>query len=215
MVIDLAPCEYLLLSRRAQITPAKPAAHPPLGKSLVVVSGGGNMVPVVTLVSYGGKIMAKTALTFNQEYAEKCPDCAAVGIVAPLGLVLGVGIVCAEGEHFFEQLPDTLTVLEPSTGDAQDGGKIDTTSPATPATFDAEPASVSVREETAKPPAADDVLTLQMWEPIRVTGGGAVVLVEIPEAYYLGLLSEAEGQRQTFGQYLKDWMTRAAENAWY
>ncbi len=69
--------------------------------------------------------------------------------------------------------------------------------------------------ESTEPPAVGDVRTSEMWEPIPRPGGNVAVLVEIPESYYLGLLSEAEAQRQTFAEYYRDLTLRAAENQWY
>jgi len=56
---------------------------------------------------------------------------------------------------------------------------------------------------------------MEMWNSIPLPGGNVAVLVEIPESYYLGLLSEAEAQRQTFAEYYRDLTLRAAENQWY
>ncbi len=77
------------------------------------------------------------------------------------------------------------------------------------------PGSRLGREQSEKPAAVGDVRTGEMWEPIPRPGGNVAVLVEIPESYYLGLLSEAEAQRQTFAEYYRDLTMRAAENQWY
>jgi len=55
----------------------------------------------------------KTAVLFDVTYSEPCPDCAAAGVSSVLGLVVGVGIVCAENQdHVFEQLPSELDGAE-------------------------------------------------------------------------------------------------------
>jgi hypothetical protein len=77
------------------------------------------------------------------------------------------------------------------------------------------PASQPEIEQRGKRPAVRDVRTSEMWEPIPRRGGNVAVLIEIPESYYLGLLSEAEAQRQTFSEYYRDLTLRAAENQWY
>ena len=70
-------------------------------------------------------------------------------------------------------------------------------------------------EQNTKPPVCSGVPGMEMWDSIRFPGGNVAVLVEIPESYYLGLLSEAEAQRQTFAEYYRDLTMRAAENQWY
>ena len=77
------------------------------------------------------------------------------------------------------------------------------------------PASEPECEESAKPPVCSGVLGMEMWDSMPLPGGNVAVLVEIPESYYLGLLPEAEAQRQTFAEYYRDLTLRAAENLWY
>jgi hypothetical protein len=77
------------------------------------------------------------------------------------------------------------------------------------------PASRSESEENEKPPVCGGVPSIEMWNSIPLPGGNVAVLVEIPESYYLGLLSEAEALRQTFAEYYRDLTLRAAENQWY
>jgi hypothetical protein len=77
------------------------------------------------------------------------------------------------------------------------------------------PASEPQSEESEKPPVCGGVLGMETWKSIPCPGGNVAVLVEIPESYYLGLLSEAEAQRQTFAEYYRDLTLRAAENQWY
>jgi len=184
-----------------------------------------------------------TAVEFDVEYTETCPECSKTGQTVNLGFTMAEGIVCATGTHHFDRLPGDPQAPQTASSQAKPEPTVGISGllPKNPKVHDpatgpspeqvkqwkGEQLQEEMRERArkgegqepqppveAKPATVSNGKTIQVLDCTPAPAGEVTMTITLRERHASAVLAEASVQRQSMTEYFQEFLDRMLDAYW-